>query len=176
MRIVNRLLVFTLLVAVTALGFVIAVEAAWTGLGYRFLWFPGKQWLHTLRSTAWSTRSVAIAGASVAVFGLLLLTIEVRPRPKRSAQMSVDGEDVWLLNRRSTEHHLRRVMQNKVSSSSVEAKLRVSREQWRLVLRSKGNEDAQASLAALGNQDLKKLLAPSGSKVTAKVTADQRKR
>jgi hypothetical protein len=156
------------LVAVTALGFVIAVEAAWTGLGYRFLWFPGQQWLHTLRSTAWSARSVAIAGASVAAFGLLLLAIEVRPRPKRLAQISVEGDDVWLLNRRSTEHHLRRLMQNRVSSSPVEVRLKVSRQQWRLVLRAKGNEGTKASLASLGSQDLEKLLAPPGSKVTAK--------
>jgi hypothetical protein len=175
MRLVNRLLAFALVLAIAALGFVVAVEATWTGLGYRFLWFPGKQWLHTLRSTDWSARSVLVVGAAAAVLGLLLLIVEVRPRPKRLAQMSVEGDDVWLLQRRTTERHLSRKMQGKLPSSpAVEAKLQVKPSHWRLVLRTKGNEETRVTLESLGQQDLEKLFAPPGSKATAKVTPEGR--
>ena len=72
MRVFNRLFVFVIAVAIAGLGFIIAVEAVWIGFGYRVLWFPGNDWLSTLRTTSWSTRSVQVGAAATALAGLAL--------------------------------------------------------------------------------------------------------
>jgi hypothetical protein len=97
MTVFNRLLVFALGLVLAAFGFVMAIEAAWTGLGYRFLWFPGPKWLHSLRTSAWSDRSVMVGAAVIAAIGLALLVAELRPWPKRLARLCIKHEEIWLI-------------------------------------------------------------------------------
>ena len=91
MRLFNRLLVFALGIVFIALGFIAAVEAIWTGLGYRFLWFPGREWLHTLRTTPWSARTVLDGAAIVTVVALMMLIAEnltMAPAPRTDPRRS----------------------------------------------------------------------------------------
>jgi hypothetical protein len=174
MRLLNRLLVFGLGVILAAAGFVIAVEATWTGLGYRLLGFPGKSWLHALRSAAWSDRSVMVGAAIAAAVGLLLLVAELRRQPKRLARSSIEDQDTWLIQRRSAEQHVGRVVQQEVPRSPVKAGLTISRRRWTLRLRAPAAESTKPDLEAAGQRELENLGAPAGSKVLVRTTRPPR--
>lgn len=174
MRLFNRLLVFALGVVLAGLGFVIAAEAVWTGLGYRFLWFPGKQWLHTLRTTPWSTRSVLIGAAVTAALGLILVIAEVWPRPRRLARTMDDQPNTWLIHRRSAEKRLRRRLEGIVPRSPIKAGLRTSSRRWRLSLRARAAVTTRTEIEAAAKRELEKLGAPSASTVTVRTTREPR--
>lgn len=170
MRLFNRLAVFALGVVLAGVGFIIAVEAVWTGLGYRFLWFPGKSWLRSLRASAWSDRSVMVGAAITAAVGLLLLLAELRPWPKRLARSSIQEQDTWLIQRRSAEQYLRRSVQQEVPRSPIKADLTISRRRWILKLRARAAASTKPDLVAVGQHELEKLGAPKGSKVVVRTT------
>jgi hypothetical protein len=170
MRVFNRLLVFALGIALTALGFIVAVEAVWTGLGYRFLWFPGSQWLHTLRTTPWSTRSVLTGAAIASALGLILVAAEVRPVKKRLVRTLSEQDDTWLLHRRSTEHRVRRNLEASVPRSPIKIRLRGSPRRWRLAVQANAAASTKPELEAAAQEELKTLGAPSGCTVTARTT------
>ena len=136
MRVFNRLFVFVIAVALAGLGFIVAVEAVWTGLGYRVLWFPGNDWLSTLRTTSWSTRSVEVGAAAAALTGLVLVILEVRPWRRRLVPTHIDNEDTWLLNRRSTERLVHRQLQRQVPTAPITARLRIGVLRWSSTLRA----------------------------------------
>ncbi len=170
MRIFNRLAVFALGVILAGAGFIVAVEAAWTGLGYRFLWFPGQVWLHALRTSAWSDRTVMIGAALAAAVGLILLVAELRPWPPRLARSSIQEQNTWLIQRRSAEQYLRRVVQREVPRAPIKADLTIGRRGWNLRLRVRAAASTKPDLVAAGQQELEKLGAPEGSKVTVRTT------
>jgi hypothetical protein len=170
MRLLNRLLVFALGVVLGAVGFIMAVEAVWTGLGYRFLWFPGQSWLHALRTSAWSDRSVMVGGAIAAAVGLLLLVIELRPWPQRVARSSIQEKDTWLIQRQSAEKYLRRAVQHEVPRSPLKVDLAITRRRWNLKLRVQAAPSTKPELLAAGQHQLEKLGAPKGSKVVVRTT------
>jgi hypothetical protein len=169
MRLFNRLLVFACGVALAAVGFIVATEAVWTGLGYRFLWFPGQRWLHALRATAWSDRSAMVGGAVVAAIGLVLLVAEVRPWPRRLAHSSIQGQDTWLIQRHSAEQYLQRTIQQNVSDSPIRADLHISDRRWRLRLRVRSAPSTEPRLVEAGHHGLEGLGAPTGSKVIVRI-------
>jgi hypothetical protein len=170
MLIFNRLAVFALGVIVAGVGFIVAVEAVWTGLGYRFLWFPGQTWLHSLRTSAWSDRAVMVGAAIAAAIGLLLLVVELRPWPPRLARSSMQERDTWLIQRHSAEQYLRRAVQREVPRAPVKADLKINRRRWNLTLRARAAASTKPDLVAAGQQELEKLGAPKGSKVTVRTT------
>jgi hypothetical protein len=170
MRLFNRLLVFALGLVLAGAAFVVAVEAIWTGLGYRFLWFPGQTWLHALRTSTWSDRSVMVGGAIAAAFGVLLLVAELRPRSKRLVPISIGDETLWLLQRRSAEQHLRRAVQRDVPRSPLKAVLRVKNRRWSLRLRAQAAASTKPDLEVAGRRQLQRLGAPSNSKVLVRTS------
>lgn len=170
MRLFNRLVVFALGVVLAAAGFIIAVEALWTGLGYRFLWFPGQTWLHSLRASAWSDQIVMVGAAIAAVVGLILLVVELRPWPTRLARSSIQEHDTWLIERRSAEQYLRRAVQREVPRSPIKADLTIGRRRWNLRLRARAVASTRPDLEAAGQQELEKLGAPKDSKVGVRTT------
>ena len=170
MRIFNRLAVFALGVILAGVGFIVAVEAVWTGLGYRFLWFPGRTWLHSLRTSAWSDRTVMVGAAIAAAVGLILLVVELRPWPPRLARSSIQEQDTWLIQRHSAEQYLRRAVQQEVPRSPIKADLAIGRRRWNLRLRVRAAASTKPDLVAAGQQELEKLGAPEGSKVTVRTT------
>lgn len=170
MQIFNRLAVFALGVILAGAGFIAAVEAVWTGLGYRFLWFPGQAWLHSLRTSAWSDQTVMVGAAIAAGVGLLLLVVELRPWPKRLAPSSIQERDTWLIQRHSAEQYLRRAVQREVPRSPIKADLTIGRRRWNLRLRVRAAASTKPELVAVGQQELEKLGAPEGSKVTVRTS------
>lgn len=170
MRIFNRLAVFALGVILAGVGFVIVVEAVWTGFGYRFLWFPGQAWLHSLRTSAWSERTVMVGAAIAAAVGLILLVVELRPWPQRLARSSIQERDTWLIQRRSAEQYLRRAVQREVPRSPLKADLTIGRRRWNLRLRARADVSTKPDFVAAGQQELEKLGAPKGSKVGVRTT------
>lgn len=170
MRLFNRLVVFALGVILAGAGFIIAVEAVWTGLGYRFLWFPGQTWLQSLRTSAWSERTVMVGAAIAAAVGLILLVVELRPWPPRLARSSIQEQDTWLIQRHSAEQHLRRAVQREVPRAPIKADLKIKRRRWNLTLRARAAASTKPDLLAAGQQELEKLGAPKGSKVGVRTT------
>ena len=175
MRVFNRLLVFVLGLALAALGFVVAVEAVWLGFGYRILWFPGQSWLHTLRTTPYSTRSVEVGAAVAALVGLALLTLEARPWRKRLAHISAESDGTWLVTRRSTERHLARRLSRAVPTTPITARLRIGARRWRLQLRAHAAATTQPVLEAAAKEELDRLGAPAGSRVLVHTTRPEGK-
>jgi hypothetical protein len=170
MRIFNRLAVFALGVILAGVGLIIVVEAVWTGLGYRFLWFPGQAWLHALQTSAWSERTVLVGAAIAAAVGLILLVVELRPWPQRLARSSIQERDTWLIQRRSAEQYLRRAVQREVPRSPLKADLTIGRRRWNLRLRARAAASTKPDLMAAGQHELERLGAPEGSKVKVRTT------
>ena len=173
MRVFNRLLIFALGVALAGLGFIATVEAVWTGLGYRLLWFPGQAWLRTLQSTAWSTRSVEIGAAIAAFVGMVLLVAEIRPWRKRLVRTGADGDGVWLLHRRSTEQLLSRRVARQVVSGPIKARLSIGAQRWKLSLRTHVAASNAPALRAAAEAELARLGAPARSKVFVHTTRNK---
>jgi hypothetical protein len=168
MRLFNRLLVFALGIVLIALGFIAAVEAVWTGLGYQFLWFPGKEWLHTLRTTLWSDRPVLVGAASVAAVAFVLVIAEIRPWRARLAQTLSDQEETWLLHRRSTEHHLHRALGATLPTTPIKTHLDTSARRWKLSVRTDTASSTGPEFEKVGQRELERLGAPPGSTVTVR--------
>jgi hypothetical protein len=169
MRLFNRLLVFAFGIVFIALGLLTAVEAIWTGLGYQFLWFPGKEWLYTLRTTPWSTRSVLVGAAIVAAASLMLLIAEIRPLRRSLVRTLGNQDDTWLLHRRSTEHHVGRNLEAAVPRT-IKTHLDSSAHRWKLSLRADAAATTRPTLEAAGRDELEKLGAPAGSTVRVRTT------
>jgi hypothetical protein len=174
MTVFNRLLVFALGLVLAAFGFVMAIEAAWTGLGYRFLWFPGPKWLHSLRTSAWSDRSVMVGAAVIAAIGLALLVAELRPWPKRLARLCIKHEEIWLIQRHSAEQYVMRAVANEVPRTPVKAGLRIGKRRWLLRLRANAATSTKPNLEAAGRRELTKLGAPLGSRVAVRTARSRR--
>lgn len=170
MRIFNRIAVFALGVALAALGFVAAVEAVWTGLGYRFIWFPGRAWLTTLRRTSWSTRSVLVGAAVAALVGLLLLVAELRPASRRLARFDTEGSDTWLYHRHAMEQHLRRALEQEIPTLPIKIDVSVSGHRWKLKIRARAAASTTPMLEQAGRHQLEVLGAPANSTVTVRTT------
>ena len=154
MRVFNRLFVFAIAVAIAGLGFIIAVEAVWIGFGYRVLWFPGNDWLSTLRTTSWSTRSVQVRAAATALAGLALVILEVRPWRKRLVPTHIDDEDTWLLNRRSTERLVHRQLQRQVPTVLSRLAFAFGALRWKLTLRAHAPASTRPVLEAAAGENL----------------------
>lgn len=163
-RLVNRLLVFLIGVALAAGGALVIIEVIATGTGSGFVWVPGDQWLASVETTAWSATIVVAVSVAVAAVGLALLVFEARPHPKRTAPFPTDGTGDWFLLRRSTEAHLTRRLAAEVPVA-VKAKLTPKRTRWALKVHAKGAASAREALQSAGRSELGRLHAPQRSKV-----------
>jgi hypothetical protein len=166
----NRIFVFAFGILLAVVGFIAAVEATWTGLGYHFLWFAGPDWRTTLRHTSWSTRSVLIGAAIAAAVGLVLLIAELRPAPKRLARFHVEEDQTWYYQRHAVEQHVRRSLKKEIPTLPIKTDLKVTSRRWKLKIRAHAASSTKPALQAAGNQQLQELRAPQGSTATVRTT------
>lgn len=116
MVIFNRLFAFVLGAAILAGGLLVMLEAIWAWTGSGFVWIPGHEWLKAFKTTEWSDNLVIAISIGVAIVGLLLLVVGLRPERRRLARFDTD-HDTWLLWRRSTEAYLGRRLATAMATS-----------------------------------------------------------
>ncbi len=172
-RLINRLLVFLVGVALAGGGLLVIIEVIATGTSSGFVWVPGDQWLSSFKMTAWSATIVIAVSVAVAAVGLVLLVFEARPHPKRTAPFPTDGTGEWFLLRRSTEAHLTRRLAAEVPVP-VKAKLKPRKTRWSLKVRAKGSGSIREALETAGQSELSRLKAPDRSKVKVTISGDDR--
>jgi hypothetical protein len=166
-RVLNRLLALLLALALIVAGLwglVISVAHA-LGIGSR------PDWLHTfdqalqqgLRtvSTLQLEDSRALAAASgLAVLGILLLLLELRPWPPLVVFLDEDDVARWWLDRAAFERVMRSAVSSETTSSGVRARLR-GRRRWRLRVEATASPRVRpeiehvvrSNLARLGHAD-----------------------
>ncbi len=169
MRVFNRLLVLALGVAIAAAGLVVIVEAIWTWTNSGFVWIPGREWLHSFKTTPWSEPIVIAVSIAVAAAGFVLVVAEIRPQRKRHAPFSTDQGD-WLLLRRSTETHLQRRLASQVPVSPIKVRLKPRALRWRLKVTARAASTTKPALVDAAQVELGRLHAPSASKVDVTTT------
>lgn len=92
-RPLNRLWGLVLGLVLAGAGGIAVVEVVLAAVSHQFVLFPANRWLHVLRSTQWSGRTVTIATAVAAALGFVLLVTEVRPRRPRRVPLAVMNTD-----------------------------------------------------------------------------------
>ena len=169
MRVFNRVLVLALGVAIAAAGVLVILEAIWTWTNSGFVWIPGREWLHSFKTTAWSAPIVIAVSIAVAAVGFVLVVAEVRPQRKRHAPFSTDQGD-WLLLRRSTEAHLQRRLATQVPVSPIKVRLKPRALRWRLKVRARAASSTKPALVDAAHSELGRLHAPSASRIDVTTT------
>lgn len=142
MRILLRLLVALLGLAVAAAGLVLAVEVGWDWWrpGHGSLLVPWHQWLARLRPLNWTSAPVRIGSALVALGGLVLLLIAAGARQPRRLRLDGTSEHVTVVTSpRSLARLVGRAVraQDGVSGATVTASRRRVRVQARSRLNTK---------------------------------------
>ncbi len=158
MVVVNRLLALVIGAVLVAGGLLVIIEAIWTWTGSGFVWIPGHEWLTSFKTTPWSDSLVIAISIGVAIVGLVLLFVEVRPHPKRAAGFATD-RDTWLLLRRSTEASLSRRLKASVPVSRIRARLS-PRGRWRLKVSARAASSSRPTLEAAARAEMERLHAP----------------
>jgi hypothetical protein len=158
-RLANRLLAFVLGAALFAAGALVVIEAIWTWTGSGFVWIPGRQWLSSFKTTAWSNHQVVLISVGVAGLGLLLLIGEIRPQRRRVARFETERGS-WLLLRRSTEAHLSRRLQTAVPTSPVRARLDPKLQRWHVRIVARAAASTRPQLEEAARNELGRLHAP----------------
>lgn len=111
MRTVDRVISFVMALALLVLGVLIPVEVVRTRLLDRpgHLLLPFEQLSSTLHSTQWRSSGVLVSSAAIALTGLILLLVELKPR--RAWLLTMAGSDrglVTVISRRSAARTLTR--------------------------------------------------------------------
>ncbi len=87
-RPLNRLLGLLLGLALAGSGGFTVVEVILAAFKHPFVVVPADRWLHTLRTTGWSSEMATIGSAVAAALGLVLLVTEIRPRRPRRVRLA----------------------------------------------------------------------------------------
>jgi hypothetical protein len=167
MVVFNRLFAFILGAAILAGGLLVMLEAIWAWTGSGFVWIPGREWLKAFKTTEWSDNLVIAISIGVAIVGLLLLVVELRPQRRRLARFDTD-RDTWLLLRRSTEAYLDRRLATAVPTSPIRTRLN-PRRRWRLKVTARAAAWTRPTLEAAAKTELERLHAP-GARVQVNTT------
>lgn len=190
-RPLNRLWGLVLGLALAGAAGIAAVEVVLAALSHQFVLFPADRWLHVLRSTQWSSRTVTIGTAVAAALGFVLLVTEVRPRRPRRVRLAVmntDGREAlaaggsvsdgsvvesasvedpvidhmdWWLLRQSVESHLRRVVLASTPISRARVRLMARRRHWRARIRVNAPAGDRDDVKQAARASLERLGAPT---------------
>jgi hypothetical protein len=167
MVIVNRLLALVLGAAILAGGLLVMLEAIWAWTGSGFVWIPEEQWLRAFKTTEWSDNLVIAISIGVALVGLILLVVQLRPQRPRLAPFKTDHDSWWLL-RRSAESHLGRRLETAVPTSPIKIRLN-PRLRWRLKVTAPAATSTRPTLESAAKAELERLRAPN-ARIQVKTT------
>ena len=173
-RLLNRLLVLVLGLALLGGGLLVVIEGIWTWTNSGFVWIPGSTWLHSFETTRWSDRSVIVWCVAAGAVGLVLAVAELRRQRPRSFRYDGAGPGEWQLLRRPTEAHIERRIVARVPASPVKVRLGAGPMGWSLRLRAKAAAATRATLETAAHTELDGLHAPRGSKVRVRTTGATR--
>lgn len=173
-RLVNRLLALLIGLALAAGGALVIIEGIWTWTGSGFVWIPGGQWLSSFETTPWSAPAVIGISVAVAVVGLVLLLVEIRPQRHRVVPYPTTTGGDWLLLRRSTEAHLQRRVAAQVPTTPIRARLKPGARAWSLKIKARAARSTAPELERVARAELEALHAPDASRVRVKATGATR--
>lgn len=179
MRYFNRLLSFLAGVALVGVGVVGAIEAVSTGLDDGFVWIPGHEWIHTLRTTNWSATPVVITFAAITAAGVVLLVAELWRRSRPTLELSITGlpaDQLWVAQRRALQARLAHEVVADTPCHTMHATLAYRNGAWRLDLKGTGPPDARAEVERTARAALARIGAPEPSEVRIRLRPIPQKR
>jgi hypothetical protein len=163
LRVFNRLLALLLALLLIGTGlWALAISLAHAlSLGWR----PG--WLHvfdqslhqalrTLSSLQLADGRVLAAAAGLAILGLLLLLLELRPWPPLIVFLDEDETARWWLHRATFEGVLRSLVVKETTATGARAQLRGQR-RWRLRVDANASPQLRAEIEQLVRASLERL-------------------
>jgi hypothetical protein len=175
-RILLRVLVALLGLAVAAAGFVLAVEVgwAWWRPGHSALLVPWRGWLASARQWDWTSGQVRLIAGIVAVAGLVLLLLAIGARRPRRVPLDEQSADLTVV---TTPRSLARLVgravraEDGVSAATVTASAR----KVRIKADSRLNTRAELKPRVLdtARETVENLPLPRTPKVTVVVGSDR---
>jgi hypothetical protein len=163
MRLVNRLLALLLGLVLLAGGLLLAVEAVLAAVGHPPWLVRFDTWLAPLQRTTLGDPIVPSIALAVAVLGLLLLFVQLRPwAPRLLAIRRRSGvESVhWSVYRRSVEREVCAAVDAVAGVTETTARLRGKRSRWRLTVSPRGRADSRPQVREVVAGQLDRIAAP----------------
>ena len=106
MRTTNRILSALLGLVLLVAGLAVAIETALIAWGGRPAVIPADRWYASLRELRFADRPFLVTSAVVALVGLVLLILQLRPWPPERVQTSAGDSPPLSITRRSVEHRV----------------------------------------------------------------------
>ena len=171
MRAFNRILSLLLGLALIAGGLLVVVEVV-TAFVRDTPWpIRVDQWAATLRQQTFADTIPRIVFLAAAAVGLLLLVAEARPWPKRSLNLTSDGQRSWWLHRRSAERQIARAVRSGTSATAAKVRLRPS---WRLRVGVTASPEARPDIEQRARAAIQRLGGPQDAPVRVRIAKARR--
>lgn len=107
-------------------------------------------------------------GFGLAVFGLVLLMLELRPWPPTVLFLEEDETGKWWLHRASFERGLRSAVVRETSATDARARLR-GRRRWKLSVDADASPETRPDIEQLARSSLERLGHAAGSSVRVRI-------
>src|SRR5262245_38508075 len=160
MRTTNRILSALLGLVLIVVGLVVAIEMALIAAGRTPAVVPLDRWYRSLRSAALDNSWFVATAAVVAVVGLVLLVLELRPWPPQRVQTNAAaGTPLWI-SRRSVERRTE-VAAATAGVDRAKSAVRGKPGRWRVNLRGVGWPERHDGIVEAVRSELDRLYAPS---------------
>lgn len=180
MRVFNRLLALILALLLIAAGLWALAFSIVHALG--IAWRPG--WLHvfdqslhqglqTLSTLQLGDWRILAGAAGLAVLGLAILLLELRPWPPLVVFLEEDETAKWWLHRASFERVLRSLVVKETSTTRARARLR-GRRRLRLRVDANASPQLRPAINEIARSSLERLGKAEKSKVTVRIRRAER--
>jgi hypothetical protein len=174
MRAFNRILSLLLGLALITGGLLVVVEVV-TAFVRDTPWpIRVDQWAATLRQQTFADTIPRIVFLATAAVGLLLLVAEARPWPKRSLNLTSDGQRSWWLHRRSAERQIARAVRSGTSATAAKVHLRPRGPSWRLRVGVTASPEARPDIEQRARAAIQRLGGPQDAPVRVRIAKARR--
>jgi hypothetical protein len=161
MRVLNRLAAAVLGLALLAFGLLVAVEAILFGAGRPAWLLPLNRWYAGLTTTTYADPLVRDVAIVLAVVGLLILLLQLRPWPPDQLVVGGDGVARWRVRRRSVERQVAREVDRLTSVVGATASVRGRPDLWRVRVHALARPEQRDEVRQAARAALDRLAAPA---------------
>jgi hypothetical protein len=165
MRTTNRILSALLGLVLLVAGLAVAIETALIAWGGRPAVIPADRWYASLRELRFADRPFLVTSAVVALVGLVLLILQLRPWPPERVQTSAGDSPPLSITRRSVEHRVE-LAAARAGVEHPDSAVRGRPGRWRVRLRGVAWPEQRDAVLAAVQAELDRLYAPPGTPVT----------
>lgn len=165
----NRLASLLLGLVVAAVGVLIGLEAVMVLRGDAPMLLPLSGWYRQLRELTFGDGVVLAVAIGLAVLGLVLLIVQLRPwRPVR---VPVTVDEDWYVQRRGAERGVVQAVDGVYGVT--QAKVRVGK-RWRCRVWAAGDAGSRSEVTAVVTDELERMSAPDDHRIRVRMSRPRR--